>query len=58
MNKKNLRCEQNAKNLELTGAEKGNYLSSCVNKNEAAEVMAQTGTRVKLALMTTPYRTR
>lgn len=33
---KNARCEQNAKNKKLQGNDKATYLSSCMNKNEAA----------------------
>jgi hypothetical protein len=32
---KSARCEQNAKNMHLQGADKGNYQADCVNKNEA-----------------------
>ncbi len=32
---KTARCEQNAKNMKLQGADKGNYQADCVNKNEA-----------------------
>lgn len=32
---KTARCEQNAKNMKLQGADKGSYQADCVNKNEA-----------------------
>lgn len=32
---KSARCEQNAKNMHLQGADKGNYQADCINKNEA-----------------------
>jgi hypothetical protein len=35
---KKARCDQNAKNMKLEGAEKGNYQSECISKNQAAEV--------------------
>jgi hypothetical protein len=31
-------CEQNAKNKKLQGNDKANYLTNCMNKNEAATV--------------------
>lgn len=37
-------CEQNAKNQHLDGNAKANYLSECVNKNEAVEVAKATET--------------
>ena len=37
---KQLRCEQNAKNLALAGSEKAGYINSCLNRNEAAEKKA------------------
>jgi hypothetical protein len=33
---KRVRCEQNAKNQNLQGNEKGNYITSCITENEAA----------------------
>ncbi len=37
---KKMSCEQNAKNKSLQGAAKANYISSCVNRNEAKEAAA------------------
>lgn len=34
---KRARCEQNAKNQKLQGGAQANFVSSCMNKNEAAE---------------------
>lgn len=33
-------CENNAKNKALLGAEKANYIATCMEKNEAAEALA------------------
>ncbi len=39
-------CEQNAKNKKLQGNDKSNYITSCMNKNEAA---AMAGTQPRSA---------
>lgn len=44
------RCDQNTKNLALQGQDKGDYIYSCLSKNDAAEKIASIRTPTKLAL--------
>jgi hypothetical protein len=44
------RCDQNAKNLALQGQAKGDYIYSCLSKNDAAEKIASGRVSTKLAL--------
>ncbi len=41
---KQVRCEQNAKNQNLQGNAKASYISSCMNKDEAAAAAAKVPT--------------
>lgn len=38
---KSARCEGNAKNLNLAGQAKANYISKCLNQNEAAAALKE-----------------
>jgi len=49
LKRKQLRCEQNAKNLSLAGSEKADYINTCLNRNEAAEKRADSHAPATLA---------